>query len=62
MSATGTGSPARSRVSTVRATEVLSPEKEKVKGASPGRSMARGKAKAAGSPPTAAREIAGPPG
>ena len=61
-SATGTGSPARSRVSTCRATAVFSPEKEKSYGASRGPVSPRGNRIAAGSPCAASRSMTGPPG
>src|SRR5690606_8334871 len=64
-SATGTGSPARCRASTHRATAVFSPENEKSYGCaarSLGAVSPRGNATKSGSPSEAARSIGGPPG
>ena len=62
-SASGTGSPARSRVSTQRATAVFSPVKEKSnrwRSRSRGPVSPRGKSMDAGSPSRAARSMYGP--
>jgi hypothetical protein len=59
-SATGTGSPARCRASTHRATAVFSPAKEK--SSVPSCALARGKSMAFASPSLAALSIGGPPG